>query len=125
MATRVKIIAGNVSVTAMLNDSPTAASIVQALPITGEANRWGDEIYFEIPVKQGLAPDARTEMDIGELAYWPVGRAMCIFWGPTPASRGNKPVAASKVNPIGNVEGDATGFSGVEDGTPIRIEWLP
>jgi hypothetical protein len=122
MPAKINIRAGDISVAAVLNDSPTAAAIIKALPIEAEANRWGDEIYFEIPVKQGLAPDARTEMEIGEIAYWPPGKAFCIFWGPTPASSGETPVAASEVNPVGQIEGDARVLSAVEDGAPIRIE---
>jgi len=122
MPTDIKITAGDVTVAATLNDSPTAAAIVDALPIDGQVNRWGDEIYFRIPVAQPEASDARTEMGVGELAYWPPGQAFCIFWGPTPASAGATPVAASNVNPIGQVHGAPTALSDVSDGAPIRIE---
>ncbi|MBN1344730.1 MAG: hypothetical protein JXQ73_18705 [Phycisphaerae bacterium] len=122
MPTIIKITAGNVSVQANLNDSPTAQSILQALPIAGRVNRWGDEIYFRIDVQQAEADDARTEMAVGELAYWPPGQAFCIFWGPTPASTGPTPVAASNVNPIGRIDGDATILSATKDGDPVTIE---
>ncbi len=122
MPTKIKITAGEVSVDATLNDSTPAASVAGALPITGQANRWGNEIYFRIPVAEDLADDARAEMGIGELAYWPPGQAFCIFWGPTPASSADTPVAASDVNPIGQVNGDATVLSDVPDGAPVKIE---
>ena len=113
--------AGNVSLTAELNDSPTAQQIWQALPIEGEANRWGDEIYFEIPVKAGQEPDAREQVEVGELGYWPVGHAFCIFLGPTPVSTDERPRAYSPVNILGCVIGDATRFRSVRDGTRVRL----
>jgi hypothetical protein len=122
MPTKITISAAQVTVDAELNDTPTAASIADALPIDGQANRWGDEIYFRIPVTADEADDARTEMAVGELAYWPPGKAFCIFWGPTPASSGSIPVAASNVNPIGQIHGDAAVLSAVLDGAPVKIE---
>ncbi len=122
MPARIRITAGKVIAEAELNDSPTAKAILKALPIEAEVNRWGEEIYFEIPVKLAEAPDARQAMAVGELAYWPVGAAFCIFFGRTPASRDEKPRAYSNVNPFGAIDGDAKVFRGVRDGEAIRIE---
>ena len=119
--TTILITASTISLQAELNDSPTAQAILQALPIEGRANRWGDEIYFEIPVSAGQEPDARVEMEMGELAYWPVGRAFCIFFGPTPVSDDERPRAYSPVNILGRVLGDATLFRAVRDGEPVRL----
>lgn len=119
---QIVISAGSVRAEAVLNDSPTAQQVWEALPIEGRANVWGDEIYFEIPVSAEQAPDARAEVQVGELGYWPVGRAFCIFYGPTPASRGEEPRAYSPVNVLGRVTGDATVFRGVRGGTAVRIE---
>jgi hypothetical protein len=116
------ISAGTVSLQAELNDSPTAREIWEALPIEGAARIWGDEIYFEIPVTAKQAPDARAEVDVGELGYWPVGRAFCIFFGPTPASTDEQPRAYSPVNILGRVLGDATVFRAVKDGESVRLE---
>ena len=113
--------AGNVSLTAELNDGPTAQQIWQALPIEGKANRWGDEIYFEIPVKVGQEPDAREQVEVGELGYWPVGHAFCIFFGPTPVSTDERPRAYSPVNILGRVIGDATRFRAVKVGMRVQI----
>jgi hypothetical protein len=119
---RILITAGEVSAEAELNDSPTARAIVEALPITGRANTWGDEIYFSIPVEMAREADARAEMSVGELAYWPAGSAFCIFFGQTPASSGDAPVAASPCNILGNVLGDATIFREVASGAEVRLE---
>lgn len=118
---KILISAGDLSLEAELNDSPTARKVWEALPLEGPANVWGDEIYFEIPVTAGAAADARAEMEVGELGYWPVGRAFCIFFGPTPVSTGDKPQAYSPVNVLGRVLGDATQFRAVDDGERIRI----
>ena len=96
----IRIRAGDVESEAELNDSATARAIAEALPIDGRVQRWGEEIYFEIPVSVAEAEDARQDMEVGELAYWPPGSAFCIFFGPTPASTGERPRAASNVNPV-------------------------
>ena len=77
----IRITAANISLEAELNSSPTARQVWEALPIEGRANTWGDEIYFEIPVSAAQALDARADVAVGELGYWPVGRAFCIFFG--------------------------------------------
>ena len=118
---KITITAGNVTVPAELNDSPTARQIWEALPIKGRANTWGDEIYFEIPVRAEQEPAAREEVAVGELGYWPVGHAFCIFFGPTPASTDERPRAYSPVNLLGRVIGDATRFRAVKDGTHVRL----
>lgn len=105
----------------MLNDSRTAEAIWNALPLSGRANRWGDEIYFSI----GLAlpaEDDREVVDVGDLGYWPPGEAFCLFFGPTPASTGSEPRAASPVNVFGRVEGDAARFRSVRDGARVTLE---
>ncbi|MBC8872668.1 MAG: hypothetical protein H8E44_24815 [Planctomycetes bacterium] len=122
MGQSIRITAGNVTLAAELNDSPSSSAILAALPIEASGSRWGEEIYFSIPVKEKAAPDARADMTVGELAYWPPGTAFCIFFGPTPASDGDAPRAASAVNPIGHVVDDVTALTAVPDGATVRIE---
>ena len=105
-----------------LNDTATARRVGDALPIEGRVNRWGDEIYFDIGLTGGESDDMRTVMEVGELAFWPPGHAFCIFWGPTPASEGDEPRAASDVVPIGRLIGDFSRLGETADGQPIRIE---
>jgi len=118
---RLVISAGTVSLPAELNDSPTARQVWEALPIEGTANTWGDEIYFAIPVVAAEEADARADVAVGELGYWPVGHAFCIFFGSTPASTGQAPRAYSPVNVLGRVLGDATRFRAVRAGTRVRL----
>lgn len=117
----IRITAGQVSARAELNDSKTATAIWEALPIKARANTWGDEIYFGIPVRLG-EDKGREVMALGELGYWPPGHAFCIFFGPTPASQGDEIRAASAVNPIGRVIGDALVFKKVRDGDTVTLE---
>ncbi len=119
---RIRITAGKVTAQALLSDSPTARKIWDALPIEGPGNTWGDEIYFGIPVDAKPEKDAREIVAVGELGYWPPGTAFCIFFGRTPASTDDRPRAASAVNIIGKVLGDATAFKAVASGTKVRLE---
>ncbi len=121
---KITINAGDITLTAELNDTPTARAIADGLPIEGNANVWGDEIYFEIPIALPLADDAVEEVDVGTLAYWPTGSALCIFFGPTPVSTGEKPRAYSPVNVFGKIIGDATILKKVAGGTPVSVAEL-
>ncbi len=118
----VRITTGSVSATATLHDNATADAIWAALPITARGNRWGAEIYFEIPVRVPQASDARDVVEAGDLGYWPVGHAFCVFWGPTPASHGDEIRAYSPVNVFGRLEGDPFAFDSVPGGAEIQIE---
>lgn len=121
MAIDICIITGTLRVPATLNDTDTARAVTDALPIQASASTWGDEIYFGIPVDAGLE-DGRATVDLGDLGYWPPGRAFCIFFGRTPASRGDEIRPASEVTVIGRIVGDATVFKQVPSGEAITIE---
>jgi len=112
----------NLSLEAEILDTPTGRAILKALPIESSANVWGDEIYFDIPISLEKEPDAREVVAVGDLGYWPVGSAFCIFFGPTPVSQGEAPQAYSPVNIFGKVLGDAKAFKTVEDGSLVRVE---
>jgi hypothetical protein len=117
----IKITSGSLSASAELAANATADAIWAALPLTAQANRWGDEIYFDIPVRLAQATDARDVLQPGELGYWPVGHAFCIFWGPTPASRGDEIRAYSAVNVFGRLQGNLSAFDAVSSGDRIEI----
>lgn len=118
---QITIQTGSVSMLAELNDSSTTLQIWEALPIEGRANLWGDEIYFAIPVDADQEVDARADVDVGELGYWPAGSAFCIFFGPTPVSSGSRPRAASPVNILGDFIGDAAQFRVVKNGEKVVL----
>lgn len=121
MGKRIKIALGEEEITAELNDSATAQAIWDALPFESEANTWGDEIYFETPIRQKAEPGATADVAIGTLAYWPPGSALCLFFGRTPVSQGDQPRAASPVNIVGGFEADAAKLRRVPDGATVRV----
>ena len=118
---KITITAGDITIQAKLNESETARRILDILPVEGTANVWGDEIYFSIPLKLPQASDARVEMDVGGLAYWPQGNAFCIIFGPTPVSVRDEPRAYSPVNVFGSIIGDATVLKAVDNGSPVMV----
>ena len=116
-----KIVAGDVVAEAELLENAAADAIWDAMPIQGRANTWGDEIYFGIPVELE-EDDAQAVVELGDLGYWPPGNALCIFFGPTPASTGSEIRPASPVNVWGRIVGDAKAFKGVPSGTKVVVE---
>ena len=98
----------------------TRAAIEVALPIEGRATRWGDELYVRTPVDVP-AENAREAVPEGAVAYWPQGNAVCLFWGPTPASVGEEPRAASPVNVVAMLSGPGR-LDSVDGDAAVRIE---
>ena len=117
----IKITVGDISVLANLNDSPTADLVWDSLPIEASGNTWGDEIYFRTPIS-AEEDNAREVVEMGDVAYWPPGQALCLFFGPTPASQGDEIRPASAVNVLGRIEGDATVLKQVRSGSKVRVE---
>ena len=112
-------------VKAEIFDTPTGRAIYEALPIKRNVNTWGEEIYFELPVHCELEHGAMAEVSVGDLAYWPNMPAFCIFFGPTPVSQGDQPVAASEVNVFGKLfETDLESLRGIREGENILVERL-
>ncbi len=122
MAKKIRILTGELKVEAELNETKTAQLIWESLPIEAETNLWGEEIYFSIPVQTGPEHGARDVVSSGELGYWPPGHAFCIFFGPTPASRGDEIRAASAVNVIGKLLSDPKVLRKAKDGVKITLE---
>jgi hypothetical protein len=121
---KIKIVSektGPIQATLTDENEETSEAIYEALPIEASANTWGDEIYFSIPVDVGLG-NPKEVVNMGDLAYWPPGKAFCIFFGKTPASRGEDIRPASAVNVVGKIEGDPKVFKKVSSGDKIRIE---
>lgn len=121
MANKIKITAGSVSMTAELNGSACAAKIWEALPLETRGSTWGDEIYFGIPVDCD-PENPRETVEMGDLGYWLEGSCFCIFFGPTPMSRGNEIRPASAVEVFGRIEGDAKEFKKVSSGSKVVVE---
>jgi hypothetical protein len=120
----IRIEADGVRLYAVLASTPTADAVWNALPLGGAASLWGEEVYFDVAVRLPLEPEARTEVAVGEIGYWPQGPALALFFGRTPASRDSAPVAASPVNVFGRITGDATRLARVRAGGKVRLTRL-
>ena len=117
----IQIRVNGIELEAILNNSRTAGAIWETLPIIARANTWGDEIYFTIPVNLKLEKGQEL-VEVGDLGYWPSGSAFCIFFGPTPMSRGEEIRPASAVTVFGRVTGDATILQGISSDAEVSIE---
>jgi hypothetical protein len=122
MTTPIRIRVGDLIVEGELFDTPCAQRITEFLPLEGIPQQWGDEFYFPIPVAEPLDATATKVVQIGEIGYWPPGRALAIFFGRTPYSIGEAPVPASAVNVVGRVTEDARMLRRVTDLSRIRVE---
>ncbi len=122
MSRRIKVTVGDVEVFGELNETGTADLIWENLPMESQVNTWGDEIYFSIPVQAELDDSAREVVELGDMGYWPPGSAFCIFFGPTPNSRGDEIRPASAVNVFGKMVGDPKVLKSVRSGTSVRID---
>lgn len=119
--TRIVLEVGDVTLEGELNDSSTAQELIAALPISDQATVWGEEIYFPTPVRLSESEDAQEVVPVGTLAYWPPGSALCVFFGPTPASQDDEPRAYSPVNIVGKVLDGVESLKGIRSGTPVEV----
>ena len=119
---KIKIFVQDIEAEAELENTPTAKAIYNSLPIDGAANRWGDEIYFVIPVRLDPENDATDIVEKGDIAYWPEGCCFCIFFGKTPESTETEIKAASKVNIFGKIIGDSSIFKKIQNGDLVIVE---
>ena len=122
MPTRIRIVTGQLSLMAELNDSTSAQRLLQLLPLEIRMSRWGEEYYGNAGLQVAEEAGARAEMAVGELAVWPEGSAVCIFFGPTPASQGDEPRAIAKVNPIGSILDDVAPLRELGSTVRMRLE---
>jgi len=102
----IRIEVGDIILDAELFDTASALTLYDALPFRGPFDTWGDEFYFPVPVVLGSDETATTNVQVGDIGYWPPGQALAIFFGPTPLSDGTDPVAASEVNVVGRILGN-------------------
>lgn len=122
MPTAIWITAGNVRLRGELADTLSGRTIAGLLPLSAVPNVWGDEFYFAVPAVLPLDDTAASVVPVGTIGYWPPGKALAIFFGPTPMSTGDDPVAASEVNIVGRILGNAEELRTVRDVDKIVIE---
>jgi hypothetical protein len=119
--TRIRFDFGTLALDAELNDTTTAEAIAAALPITSEVMTWGEEVYFDVPVRVKREADARAVVTPGEIAYWPDGAAIAIGFGRTPISRGDETRLASPCNIWAKALGDVKALKAVKAGTKVTV----
>jgi hypothetical protein len=122
LPTPIMIRIGELTFSAELNDSQSAEKLKLLLPLEFSMSRWGDEYYGDCGIEVELSEEARDVMEVGELAVWPTGKALCIFFGPTPASTGNAPRAVSPVNPVGKLNNNAEVLKKLSSSIRVKIE---
>lgn len=121
---KLRMTIGGVEITAELLATPTAEAIYEKLPFSSTARTWGEEVYFDTPVRAANEADARAVVEAGELAFWLAGNAIAIGFGPTPVSEGDEIRLAAPCNIWGRAVEDVRLLSAVKDGEPITVERL-
>lgn len=119
---RIRIKWSKGEMTGTLGDTPTARSLVAALPVTSAANTWGAEVYFEVPVKAALDPNPKQVVDPGTICFWVQGSSLALPYGPTPVSEGNECRLVTAVNVLGKLDGDPKQLASIQEGERVTVE---
>ena len=109
------------SIEGELNDSPTSKALINSLPIEGISQIWGDEIYFSTSISKENDEWAKETVDLGDIAFWPPGNAICLFFGPTPVSSGDEIRPASATNVMGKIIGDLEELTTINSGDNVKV----
>jgi hypothetical protein len=118
---KIRFVFGSITLEAELLQTETADAIWNKIPIDGEVSRWGEEVYFEIPVAMKREPGARAVVEAGEIAYWPDGAAIAIGFGRTPISAPGEIRLASPCNVWAQAIGDVTSLRPVRAGSHVFV----
>jgi len=118
---RIRIAWPKGSLAATLDDTQTARALVAALPVSARAQTWGEEVYFEIPVKAALERGAKQVVPPGTVCFWVEGGALALPWGRTPISEGKQPKLVSPCNALGRIDGDPRRLASVRSGDAITL----
>lgn len=121
---RIRIAWNGGEVTANLRETPTVKQLVAALPCEASAHTWGEEVYFELPLKAALETDARQVVEPGTVCYWVQGGSLALPFGPTPVSKGGECRLVTRCNVLGKIEGDPRRLEKVKQGATIRVELM-
>jgi len=118
---RIRIAWPKGTVSAIFDDTPTTRALVAALPLKAKAQTWGEEVYFEIPVKAALEKDAKQIVPPGTVCFWVEGSSLALPWGRTPISEGDEPRLVTRCNVLGRLDGEARQLASVRSGDTITL----
>jgi hypothetical protein len=118
---RIRIAWPKGAVSATLEDTPTARALVAALPTNAKAQTWGEEVYFELPVKAKLEADAKQVVPSGSVCFWVEGSSLALPWGRTPVSQGDESRLVTRCNVLGAIDGDPRRLASVRSGDTITL----
>lgn len=121
MSGTVKLVTDACTVMLRMEEDPLTRALLEALPVQSRVSTWGGEIYCPVPIS-GKATDPTREVTVGDVAYWPAGEALAVFFGPTPLSENDRPVPADPVQRLGRVKGDPSQLDKVEAGARVSLE---
>lgn len=121
-AARLRVSAGEARIELVLDDTPSAAALLEVLPFESTARTWGEEVYFDAPLSLDLEPGARQVVEPGTVCFWVEGSALALPFGPTPISSDARPKLASRCNVLGRVLGDPRALARVRAGDKVRVE---
>ena len=122
---RIRLVWPGGEVTANLRDTPSVAQLLPALPLESRAQTWGEEVYFELPLRIRLEADAEQVVDPGTVCFWVEGSSLALPYGRTPASRGSESRLVSRCNVLGRIEGDPRRLQSIRPGDTVRVERIP
>ena len=120
---KIKIKIGEIEIEGEIFETSLGKKIMEKLPFTSKASLWGKEVYFEIPVKEDIEK-GQKEVEKGDIAYWPDGHCLCLFFGPTPISSGDKILPASEVEVVGKIKNGIEKLENVRSGEEIEVSGL-
>ena len=118
---RIRIAWPKGAVSATLEDTPTARALVEALPANAKAQTWGEEVYFELPVRAKLEASAKQVVPPGSVCFWVEGSSLALPWGRTPVSQGDESRLVTRCNLLGAIDGDPRRLASVRDGDTITL----
>jgi hypothetical protein len=121
---RIRIAWKGGEVIANFRETSSVNQILTVLPCDARANTWGEEIYFELPVKLALESDAQQVVEPGTVCFWVAGSALALPFGPTPISKGGECRLVTRCNVLGKIEGDPRELKKVKAGASIRVELI-
>ena len=118
---RIRIAWSKGSASATLEDTPTARALVTALPVKAKAQTWGEEVYFEVPVKATLESGAKQVVPPGTICFWTEGSSLALPWGRTPVSQGDESRLVTRCNVLGAIDGDPRQLASARSGDSLTV----